>query len=248
MRSLSLLLARSRLPSCLATPKSPYDTLDTDRCRRSRASTICTLNSSILPFVFSALDLDLVRLSNKLETSFLRSASCCSARRVSSLAANCRLSSRTSYSAAISSSLSASWCSSSGRSTMISTPDLSPSRPRTCSFVFAVGLYAGKVIMERTDAWRSTAAPELAAAPAAVLDEACVVLFAAVVCMLPPDWLDCSGIPWPASTFWLFRTGSKPLSPSASLVRDSFDRRWARTNKMYVMTINITMPPVTPYL
>lgn len=41
--------------------------------------------------------------------------------------------------------------------------------------------------MERTDAWRSTAAPELVVAAAAVLDEACVELLVAAVCVFPPD-------------------------------------------------------------
>jgi hypothetical protein len=141
-RSLSLLLARSLVPSCLATPRSAYDTDDMARWRSVLSRWCSALASSTVGPVLE-LDGALDRLWSSLSAtkSPLSLASLFRRLRSSLSSFSRRRASRTWYSASISASRAASSSSApSGNSITTSTPPLSPSLPRVCSFCSGFGL------------------------------------------------------------------------------------------------------------
>lgn len=140
-RSLSLLFARNLVPSCLATPKSAYDTEDTARCRSFFIRSCSALNSSTVLCPLAA-EPALARACNSLRAtkSPLSLASLLNRLRSSRSSFSRRRARRTWYKASISASRCCSSTSApSGNSITTSIPPRSPSLPSTCSVSRALG-------------------------------------------------------------------------------------------------------------
>lgn len=187
--SLSVELARSLVPSCRATPRSPYCTLDT---LRSRFVVWCSAIKA-WDMLSSAACSALRLIWAKASKSPLALASRRAVRRSSRAAASLRRATRIWYRDSISSSRRASSSSCvSGNSTTVSMPPRSPSRARILSFSLAVGAYAGRVMTERTEVLRSTPAEVVLCRSGSrtlpLISRSCVLLLSNSLSCTPAYW------------------------------------------------------------